>query len=119
MKLTKTKLQSLNEIQSASQAEIRTPLSLPQEVIKMLIERIGDEYTAHYFYRNAANWCGDKAYKNAEAYFIAEAASELEHAEKLQKYLVNWNVMPVIPPVNMIPQFENLIDIINKFIKFN
>jgi len=114
MKTTKTKIQLINEIQAASQAEIRTPFTLPQEVVKMLIERIGDEYTAHYFYRNASNWCGDKAYKKAEAYFAAEAANELEHAEKLQKYLVGWNVMPIIPPVNMVPQFANLIDIVNK-----
>jgi len=110
----KTKLKSINEIQSAVQAEVKTPFSLAPEVIKMLIERIGDEYTAHYFYRNASNWCTDKAYNKAAAYFAAEAANELEHAEKLQAYLVGWNAMPIIPPVNMVPQFIHLIDIVNK-----
>ncbi len=108
------KLNNLNEIQPASRSEIRIPHTLSPEIIKILIERTGDEYTAHYFYRNAANWCEDKGYLKAAAYFTAEAASELTHAEKLQKYLTDWNAIPVIPPVKMIPSFVNLIDIVNK-----
>jgi ferritin len=108
------KLTSINEMQVASKEDIITPVTLTPEVIKMLIERIGDEYTAHYFYRNASNWCNEKAYFRAGAFFAAEADSELGHAKQVQEYLVNWNVMPIIPPVNMIPQFANLIDIVNK-----
>jgi ferritin len=108
------KLNLLNEIQPSSQAEVLIPKSLSSEVSKMLIERIGDEYTAHYFYRNASNWCEDKAYKKAAAYFKAEAENELTHAEKIQNYLVSWNVMPIIPSVKMVPVFSNLIDVINK-----
>ena len=108
------RLNILNEINPASQAEILTPESLSPEVTKKLIERIGDEYTAHYFYRNASNWCEDKAYKKAAAYFKEEAENELAHAEKIQNYLTGWNVMPIIPSVKMIPVFSNLIDVINK-----
>jgi ferritin len=108
------KLTSINEMQVASREDIITPIALTPEVIKMLIERIGDEYTAHYFYRNASNWCKEKAYFKAAAFFAAEADTELTHAKKVQDYLIDWNVMPIIPPVNMIPQFSNLIDIINK-----
>lgn len=108
------KLNNLNEITSANQSDIKIPNTLSSDVIKMLIERIGDEYTAHYFYRNASNWCEDKAYKKAAAFFKDEAESELTHAEKLQTYLTGWNVMPIIPPVKMIPSFTNLIDIVNK-----
>jgi ferritin len=108
------KLNNLNEITSANQADIKIPNVLSPDVTKMLIERIGDEYTAHYFYRNASNWCDDKAYKNAAVFFKAEAESELTHAEKLQTYLTGWNIMPIIPPVKMIPSFTNLIDIVNK-----
>jgi len=110
----KTKLKSLNEIQAAAQTDVRLPVTLEPQVVMLLMERLKDEYTAHYFYRNAANWCKDKAYNNAAAYFEAEAASELTHAEKLQKYLVDWNVLPVIAPIKSIPNFANLIDIINK-----
>ena len=101
-------------MQAAFPEDVRTPATLDSAVILLLMERLKDEYTAHYFYRNAANWCKDKAYNKAAAYFEAEAASELTHAEKLQNYLVDWNVLPVIAPIKSIPNYTNLIDIINK-----
>jgi ferritin len=108
------KLTQVNEMLAASNEAIKTPMTLAPEVIKMLIERIGDEYTAHYFYRNAANWCKEKAYFRAAAFFDGEASNELEHAKLVQDYLVDWNALPIIPPVKMFPQFCNLIDIVNK-----
>jgi ferritin len=94
--------------------QILKPYTLSGEVIALLTERLEDEYTAHYFYRNASNWCEEKAYLKAAAFFAKEAANELEHAQKLQKYLVDWNVLPTIPGVNMQPTFTSLIDIVNK-----
>jgi len=109
-----TKKRNLNEIQSARQSDILSPRTLSPEVAELLMERLGDEYIAHYFYTNASNWCLDKGYMNAGAFFAAEAASELEHAEKIQTYLVGWNIIPVIPPVKMLPSFMTLIDVVNK-----
>ena len=108
------KKRNLNEIQSAMQSDVLSPRTLSPEVAELLVQRLGDEYTAHYFYRNAANWCNDKAYFKAGAFFTAEAAGELTHAEKIQTYLVGWNIVPVIPPVKMLPIFSTLIDIVNK-----
>ena len=105
---------NLNEVQSAMQSDILSPRTLSPEVAELLVERLGDEYTAHYFYRNAANWCNDKAYFNAGAFFAAEATTELAHAELIQTYLVGWNIIPTIPPVRMVPIFSTLIDIVNK-----
>jgi ferritin len=79
-----------------------------------LNERIGDEYAAHYFYRNAANWCKNANYKNATAYFEGEASSELDHAKGLQDYLTQWNLLPAIPAAPTQHSFKNLADIINK-----
>lgn len=109
----KKKKVNLNEMQSAMQSDIISPRTLSPAVADLLFERLGDEYTAHYFYRNAANWCNDKAYFKAGAFFEAEAVSELEHAGKLQKYLVDWNILPIIPPVKMIPMFSTLIGVVN------
>ena len=109
-----TKKRNLNEIQSAIQSDVLSPRTLSPEVAELLMERLGDEYTAHYFYRNASNWCSDKAYMKAAAFFAAEATSELAHAEKIQTYLVGWNIVPIIPPVKMIPLFSTLIDVVNK-----
>ena len=112
--MEQVKKRNLNEIQSAMQSDIISPRTLSPEVAELLMERIGDEYTAHYFYRNASNWCTDKAYFNAAKFFAAEAAAELEHAELIQTYVLGWNIIPIIPPVKMIPSFTTLIDIVNK-----
>jgi ferritin len=79
----------------------------------MVNERLRDEYAAHYFYRNAANWCNDKNYKNAAAFFEAEANAELEHAKGLQDYITQWNMMPEIPSAPTKVSFESLIEIVN------
>ena len=32
----------------------------------------------------------------------------------LQKYMTDWNVLPLIAPVKSVPNFSNLIDVVNK-----
>lgn len=91
-----------------------TPVSLTDDIVSIFNERIGDEYTAHYFYRNAANWCRNANYKKATAFFDGEANSELEHAQGLQDYLTQWNLIPSIPSAPSNQSFTSLIDIINK-----
>ncbi len=93
---------------------IITPNSLPNEIILVLNERIADEYRAHYFYRNAANWCKDKNYKKAALFFDSESNSELEHSKGIENYLTQWNVIPELSPVEAVDNFESLVDIINK-----
>ena len=97
---------------------VSTPLTNPkrltENIINMLNERIGDEYTAYYFYTNAANWCKDKNYKKATAYFQAEAQNELEHSKGLQDYLTQWNILPNLPQVQTNQTFVDLVDIINQ-----
>jgi len=90
------------------------PMTLSDVVVNTLNARIGDEYTAHYFYNAAHNWCADKNYKNAAAFFAAESMSELEHGQKLQQYLVDWNCIPVVPQVETNFKFQSLPDIIEK-----
>ena len=92
----------------------RQPKELSPKIVDMLNNRLKDEYAAHFFYRNAANWCDDANYKKAAAFFTQEASNELEHAEKLQKYIVSWNVIPTLPAVKPTITFADLVDIINK-----
>lgn len=110
MELPKSEVQNVVSTQSS----VLLPKMLPDSIVSMLNDRIADEYTAHYFYRGAANWCAGVNYKKAAAYFEAEAANELEHAEKLQKYLVDWNCTPMLPAVKFSGNFDSLIDIVNK-----
>lgn len=90
------------------------PKKLSDDIVEILDARIGDEYTAHYFYRNAANWCKNVNFNKAASFFENEANSELEHAKGLQDYLTQWNVMPAIPQAPTRQDFDNLIDIIRK-----
>lgn len=92
----------------------KSPLTLGKETVQILTDRLRDEYTAHYFYRNATNWCRGVGYKNAELFFAKEAETELEHAKGLQDYMVDWNVYPSLPDIKATIQFESLIDIVNK-----
>lgn len=90
------------------------PKVLSGSSIVILTERLVDEYTAHFFYRSAANFCKGVGYNKAAAFFEKESANELAHAEKLQKYLVDWNVTPTLPSVKPNIIFSGLIDIVNK-----
>lgn len=93
------------------------PINLNEAVANALNARIGDEYAAHFFYNAAHNWCMDKNYKHAAAFFAEETMSELEHAQKLQKYLVDWNCTPVLPKTETNFEFTSLLDIIEKAYK--
>lgn len=99
---------------NAAEGGIANPSTLPEEIFAAFNERIGDEYTAHYFYRNAANWCRNANYKKATAFFEAEANSELEHAKGLQDYLTQWNMIPEIPSAPTNQAFAGLAEIIGK-----
>jgi ferritin len=91
---------------------VKKPNQLRKEVTSLLNQRIGDEYTAHYFYRNAANWCHNMSYKKAAEFFDKEAKDELKHAQGLQKYMTDWDVKPLIPSVRTDVNFNNLAEII-------
>jgi len=90
-----------------------TLYKLDTKTIKILTDRIKDEYTAHYFYRAAANWCQDMNYKKAAEFFTNEASDELTHAQTLQEYMVDFNVQPEIPQAPTKHDFSNLIDIVH------
>jgi|694.fasta_scaffold00102_181 ferritin len=90
-----------------------TLYKLDTKTIKIITDRIKDEYTAHYYYRAAANWCQDMNYKKAAEFFTNEAADELTHAQTLQEYMVDFNVQPEIPQAPTKHDFSNLIDIVH------
>lgn len=95
-------------------SQIKVPKSLLDSSVKVLTERLRDEYVAHYFYRNATNWCKGIGYNKAAAFFAEEAKTELEHAKKLQTFLVDWNVEPLMPAIKPNITFTDLVDIVNK-----
>lgn len=90
------------------------PVLLPQEIVSRFENRILDEYTAHYFYKNAANYCENVGYSQAASYFNDEAEHELVHAKGLEKFLTDWNVQPKLPAISSPVPFSGLVDIIGK-----
>ena len=87
---------------------------LSPETIGELTARLKDEYTAHYFYTNAANWCRDANYKKATAFFEAEALTELGHAKGLMDYMTDFNIIPTIPVTDTNQRFMGLVEVIEK-----
>jgi ferritin len=101
-----------------SPSMVMKPKSLPAEIVQAMESRLKDEYTAHYIYRNAANWCKNANYPKAAAFFEAEAMDELEHAKSLQDYMTQWNILPQIPVSPVPNNFTSLIDIVNAAYSF-
>jgi ferritin len=91
---------------------------LSDKVVSFLNARIKDEYYAHYLYRAAANWCHDMNYKKAAAFFDADAIKELEHAQDIEKYMTDFNILPTFSKPEPNHKFDNLVDIIYKAYEF-
>lgn len=109
---TQVQAQAPTQMPVEQNAGLVTPNPLPEGSVSLLNQRIKDEYTAHFFYRNAANWCRNKNYKKAAAFFDGEADSELEHAKGIQEYLVDFNIQPVIEQTDTNRMFTSLVEII-------
>lgn len=101
--------QSDNKVENVKEIDL---YKLSDKVIKILTDRIKDEYTAHYYYRAASNWCQDMNYKKAAEFFKNEADDELEHAKKIQEYMTDFNIQPNIPQAETKHQFDGLINIV-------
>lgn len=114
---SKNQEQKMNEQALFDVSKEIMPNTLPSEIESTLNARLGDEYTAYFFYRNAANWCKNVNYPKAAAFFEGEAAAELTHAQGIQDYLTQWNLIPAIPPAPTQVPFLSLIDVINKAYK--
>jgi ferritin len=85
---------------------------LDSKTVQILTDRIKDEYIAHYYYRAAANWCQDMNYKKAFEFFKAEAEDELTHAQGIQEYMADFNIIAQIPQAPTSHNFDSLVDII-------
>jgi ferritin len=76
-----------------------TPNKLEQKTVNALLPLLTSEYDAFYHYRALSNWCANVGYFKAAEFFAKESEDELEHAKKIEKYLVDWNVTPMLPSV--------------------
>lgn len=94
------------------------PHSLDKGVVDLLSPRHLDEMDAFYFYRAASNWCQGVGYFKAAEFFAAESQDELEHAAKIEKYLVDWNItvpLPTVPKPRI--EFSTLLEVLEEAYK--
>lgn len=94
--------------------EVKKPKRLDVKSLNIINSRLVDEYTAHFFYREATNWCDNMGYVSAARYFEKEANDEMIHAQGLQTFATDHNVMPKLPIIKQIESFTSLVDIFNK-----
>lgn len=91
------------------------PEKISNDIVQLLQKRLQDEYNAFYLYRSATNWCQNVGFFTAAKFFKAESDDELAHAKKLEDYIVDWNVTPVLPTIPApITSFKNLGEVISK-----
>jgi ferritin len=90
------------------------PEKLPNDVVKLLVERLNDEFKAYYFYRSATNWCKNVGYFKAAEFFAKESEDELAHAKKIEDYLTDWNVTPDLPKIDKpVLEFSCICDVLD------
>lgn len=89
--------------------------TLPDEVVKLLTERLSDEYTAFHTYQAMSNWCQNVGFFKAAKFYAEESTGELSHAKKIEAFLTLWNVDVKLPKINSPEtEFESLYQTIEK-----
>lgn len=94
---------------------MKKPVKLNSSIVSILEKRLSDEFTASFFYRDAANYLQGIGFSLAAKYFQRESMDELQHAARIEKFLVDWNVHPSLPEINAQEnKFTDLEDVIER-----
>lgn len=94
---------------------MKSPKVIDKSVATKLIERLKDEYDAMYFYTAVANWCQGKGYEGAAKFFYKEADNEKSHANKIERYLTDWNMFFELPKIDQPDKdYRSLVDVIEQ-----
>jgi len=94
---------------------MKKPVKLNAKIVTILEERLADEYTASFLYRDASNYLQGVGFVDAAKYFAKEAADELSHAHGIEKFLVDWNIQPTLPQIESSDNsFDSLCDVIDR-----
>ena len=89
--------------------------TMDDSCVKIMQDRLTDEYAAERFYKCAATWCDLNGFAEASDYFVNEYHAERKHQHKIEKNLTDWNVIPMLPEVKAAqPSFTGLKDIIEQ-----
>lgn len=72
-------------------------IRISPKVEEMLNERISAEFEAAYIYKHMSTWASYTGYTGTACYMKQHYEEELEHAEKLYKYILDRGAMPKTP----------------------
>lgn len=79
---------------------MKKPVKLNEKIVKILEARLDDEFTAAFFYRDAANYCNNVGFFLAGKYFEKESQDEFAHAKGIEDFLLKWSVQPQLPEID-------------------
>lgn len=91
--------------------------TLPEKVSQIFQDSLLDEYTASMIYRQGSQWFQNNGFEKAAKFLNAEADAEIGHANGIEQYLTNWNVvytLPAIPAPENKATFQEWIDLFYK-----
>ena len=89
--------------------------NISQKLIELMNYRIAQEEASSRLYKAMAVWLDFKGYSGASKLFNKYSSEESKHAEWAYQYLLDLDVMPVVPAIEKpTAEFAGLVDIINK-----
>ncbi len=62
-------------------------MKISQQMVEMLSKQVNAEYFAAYLYKSMANWAKDENWDGLAGWMEAQAAEEMEHAQRIHKYI--------------------------------
>ena len=91
---------------------------ISQRIIDLLNYRIKEEKESSMLYLSMSVWAGINGLFGAEKLWKKYADEEMEHSEWAMQYLLDLNVKPTIPALDMPPQtFEGMQGIVGETLK--
>lgn len=89
--------------------------NISQKLIELMNYRIEQEEASSRLYKGMAVWLDFKGFSGAAKLFNKYADEETKHAGWAYQYLLDLDVMPIVPAIEKpLVEFAGLVDIINK-----
>lgn len=88
---------------------------LSTKVQSIINAHIASELEAAYIYQAMYAWCEYKGYTGAAKFFNLQYYEELEHMQKLYKYMTDRMVLPKTPTLKQVPMnYSSLKEVVSK-----
>lgn len=88
---------------------------LSTEMIARLNDQLNLEFYSANLYLQMSAWCADKGFEGAAKFLMTHSREEMEHMQRLFKYLSDTGAMPVLGAIDAPPvTFESLADLFNQ-----